>query len=229
MAVETAILNVKSLREQVYDHLREALRRRELRPGDSIRLAGMAEQLGVSRTPLRDALLKLEWEGFVTIHARRGITVRSLSLVEIRHLYELIGALESSLVKSVAWRLEREHLAAMRDHHQRMCEALEADDFARYYRHNLAFHDLPLELSDNHEMLRLIRVQRQRLYDFPRKPVFVKEWEQASTDEHRRYLELLERGDGTGAAAFIRDVHWSFAVQEAFIRRYYAEEIDGER
>ena len=109
-----------------------------------------------------------------------------------------------------------------------MRTALAVDDFARYYEHNLAFHDLPLELSDNREMLRLIRVHRQRLYDFPRKPVFVKEWEIASTDEHRRYLEHLERGDGVAAAAFIRDVHWSFAVQEPFIRRYYAEEIDDE-
>ncbi|MGB5881972.1 MAG: GntR family transcriptional regulator, partial [Thermoanaerobaculia bacterium] len=61
------ILNLKSLREQVYDYLREAMNRGDLAPGATLDLNAISRRLGVSRTPLRDALLQLETEGFVTI------------------------------------------------------------------------------------------------------------------------------------------------------------------
>ncbi len=219
-------LNLKSLREQVYDHLREALRQGQLVPGTPLRLGTMSEQLGVSRTPLRDALLQLAWEGFVTIHPRRGVTVRPLSLPAIRHLYEIIGGLESGVILAVFPLLTEQHLGVMRDHLRAMDQALAGDDFPRYYEHNLSFHDVPLTLSDNSELKRLIAIHRQRLYDFPRRPRFVKDWEQASNREHQIYLELLVAGDAPAAAAFMRDVHWSYRVQESYIRQYYSEAAD---
>ena len=64
---------------------------------------------------------------------------------------------------------------------------------------------------------------KQRLYDFPRREGFVKEWETASTREHDELIRLLETGDTRKAADFIRDVHWSYEVQRRFIDRYYAD------
>ena len=114
----------------------------------------------------------------------------------------------------------------MQEHNLSMREALSNDDFQRYYSHNVAFHDCPLELSGNTELKRLITTHRQRLYDFPRRDGFVKDWELRSVEEHKKYVDLLLAGKCAQAASFIRDVHWSFAVQESFIRRYYAAEID---
>src|SRR4030067_923094 len=94
--VEKPILNIKSLKEQVYDYLREKLRSGEILPGSAINLDETSRKLGVSRTPLRDALLQLESEGFVTIYPRRGVVVNVLSLRDIRNYYQIIGALEST-------------------------------------------------------------------------------------------------------------------------------------
>jgi len=221
-----ASFQTKSLREQVYEYLREALSARALAPGDTIRMDALCEKLGISRTPLREAVLQLEWEGFVTIYPRRGIVVRGLTLDTIRYLYEIIGALESSTIPVVFPLLNLEHLAAMQEHNHAMRDALNHDDFQAYYSHNIALHDCLLSLSDNRELNRIISVSRQRLYDFPRKTTFIKEWELRSLDEHQKYIDLLLAGDSPGASRFIRDVHWSYAVQEPFIRQYYASEID---
>src|SRR4030042_4961220 len=95
---EKPLLNVKSLKEQVYDYLREKLRSGEILPGSAINLDETSQKLGVSRTPLRDALLQLESEGFVTIYPRRGVIVNLLSLGDIKNYYQIIGAWESTAI-----------------------------------------------------------------------------------------------------------------------------------
>src|SRR4030066_49754 len=89
------VLNVKSLKEQVYEYLREQMRRGEILPGSAIDMEVASKKLGVSKPPLRDALLQLEMEDFVTILPRRMIIVNSLTERDIRNYYEIIGSPES--------------------------------------------------------------------------------------------------------------------------------------
>jgi DNA-binding GntR family transcriptional regulator len=214
-------LVLKSLREQVYDHLRQLLNRGELRPGHFLDLDALEARLGVSRTPLRDALLQLETEGFVTILPRRGVEVRPLSRDDIRHLYEMVGALEGAALLAAFPRLGASEAVALRRLNREMKAAVEAGDFDRYYDRNLAFHDVFLDRCDNDRLVRLVRTLKQRLYDWPRRRGFVKAWELASVREHEAFVRLVEKGDARAAADHLRDVHWSFAVQEPFVERYY--------
>jgi hypothetical protein len=69
--------------------------------------------------------------------------------------------------------------------------------------------------------VRTVRTLKERLYDFPRRSEYVKEWELDSTAEHAEITSRLRAGDFKGAAAYIRDVHWNFEVQERYIRTYY--------
>lgn len=224
-----AELNLKSLREQVYDHLKKAITSGTIRSGEYLDLNRIGGALGISRTPLRDALIQLETEGFVSILPRRGVLVNELSLEEIRHLYEIIGALEGVAILEVRDRLGREHMGRMRSLNTEMRKAIRAGDFDTYYDLNLGFHNIFLDLSDNERLVRTVNTFKQRLYDFPRRESFVKEWEIASTGEHAEIVERLERGDAAGAAEFLRDVHWSFKVQEKYVRRYYAAGRNGTR
>jgi DNA-binding GntR family transcriptional regulator len=214
-------LVLKSLREQVYDHLRQLLNRGELRPGAFLNLEALEARLGVSRTPLRDALLQLESEGFVEILPRRGVRVRALAREDVRHLYEIIGALEGAALLAAFPRLGRGETAALRRLNREMKEAVEAGDFDRYYERNLAFHDVFLDRCDNERLVRLVRTLKQRLYDWPRRRGFVKAWERASVGEHAAFARLVARGEARAAADHLRDVHWSYAVQERFIEAYY--------
>ena len=215
-----------SLREQVYAVLRDDLDSGALRPGVTINLDNVARQLGVSRTPLRDALLRLEIEGFVTIRPRSGVVVRTLTETDIRNLYQLIGALEASVLLSERQALTPAHIANMERANAVMKAALVGDDFDTYYSANLTLHNAYIEMSANAELIHRLTIMKQRLYDFPRKRHFVKEWEMASTGEHERIVFALQNGDVREAARLVQEVHWSFEVQEPFIRRYYLAEME---
>jgi DNA-binding GntR family transcriptional regulator len=215
-----------SLREQVYTILRDYLNEGGLRPGQAINLDAIAAQLGISRTPLREALLRLEVEGFVTIRPRSGIVVRTLTETDIRNLYQLIGALEASVLLCEQQALTPARIEAMAQANTEMRVALAGDDFDAYYAANLTLHNAYIEMSQNDELIVRLKIMKQRLYDFPRKRDFVKEWEVASTGEHEQIVTALQVGDVREAARLVQEVHWSFAVQEKFIHRYYLDELE---
>jgi DNA-binding GntR family transcriptional regulator len=221
---EPSPLVLKSLREQVYDHLRHLMSRGEIQPGAFLNQDELASRLGVSRTPLRDALLQLEAEGFVAILPRRGVRVEPLTLEDIRHLYEVVGALEGAALLAAFPKLGAAELVELRRLNQEMKTAVLAGDFDGYYELNLAFHDVFLDRCGNERLVRIVRAHKQRLYDWPRRQGLVKEWELASLEEHAAFVDLVAGGDARGAADHLRDVHWSFPVQERFIHRYYFED-----
>jgi DNA-binding GntR family transcriptional regulator len=219
--LEATPLQTRSLREQVYDYLRAEMARGGLQPGGFIDLNELAARLGVSRTPLREALLHLESQGFVTVLPRRGFRLNALTLDDIRHFYEIIGALEAAALRGVGPSLGPADFARMRALDAAMAEAVTARDFDRYYEANLAFHDVYLRRSENARLVAQVHLLKQRLYDWPRRETMVQAWEQHSVVEHEEFLGLLERGAIDEAAAHLQNVHWSFAVQERFIQAYY--------
>lgn len=218
---DTGILRFKSLREQVYEYLRASIESGALVPGTFLDQNRISAELGISRMPLRDALIQLDLEGFVEILPRRGVRVRRLTLDDVRHLYEIIGALEGAAVLSATAGLDEGDLDLMHALNDEMSSALEVGDFDTYYSRNVRFHSVFLSWSDNPELQRTVRVCRQRLYDFPRERSFVPEWEARSIQEHDELLELLRAGDIRSSADFLRDVHWSFEVQKPFLLRYH--------
>ena len=215
------LLNFKSLKEQVYEYLREQMRRGEILPGSAIDMEETSAKLGVSKTPLRDALLQLEMEDFVTILPRRMVVVNSLGENDVRNYYEIIGALESTALLNAFDRLRAADVDAMQALNDGMRRAIEANDFDAYYEKNLAFHNTFLKLCGNESLVKTVNNLKKRLYDFPRVSGFVKEWEESSILEHQALIELIRTGRSQAAANQIRDVHWSFKVQERFVRKYY--------
>jgi len=217
------LLNIKSLKEQVYEFLREAMRRGDILPGSVIDMEETSKRLGVSKTPLRDALLQLEMEGFVSILPRRKVVVTVLTLKDIKNTYEIIGALESTALLQAFDRIKADDIKKMDRLNAEMKEAIEGDDFDLYYEKNLAFHNAFLGLSGNENLLKIVNTLKKRLYDFPRQQGWVKEWEQASIGEHAELVHLIRTRNRKEAAAHIRDVHWSYKVQEKFIVKYYTK------
>jgi DNA-binding GntR family transcriptional regulator len=220
---DKGILNLKSLKEQVYEYLRGQLGKGELLPGSSINMDETSQKLGVSRTPLRDALLQLEMEGFVSIFPRRGVVVNHLTLQDIKNYYEIIGALESAALMAGFDRLNIAQITKMKALNADMKKAIEKDNFNQYYKKNLEFHDIFLGLSENENLVKIVNTLKKRLYDFPRQQGFVKAWEETSIGEHEDLVRLIEEGKKEQASSYIRDVHWSYRVQENFLKKYYAQ------
>jgi len=215
------ILNLASLKDQVYEYLRSQMRLGELMPGDVIDMNVTSQKLGVSKTPLRDALVRLETEGFVNIMARKGVLVNVLTVGDIREIYQILGALESTAIIAASGTISKREVDRLIKLNEGMRKAIEKDDFSDYYKKNLKFHDVFLELSGNNMLRKTADVLKKRLYDFPRRAGYVKEWEQSSIKEHQQLVAFISAKKYLEAADFIRDVHWSFNVQERFIKLYY--------
>jgi len=180
----------------------------------------------VSKTPLRDALLQLEMEDFVSILPRRGVVVNVLTLQDIKNYYEIIGALESTALLLAADKIKNSHIKTMEKLIEAMKKAIDDNDFDLYYERNLKFHNTFLNLCGNEKLIKTVNNLKKRLYDFPRQEGFVREWEETSNDkEHREIFNLIKEGKYEEAARYVREVHWSFQVQEKFVNKYYAKAL----
>jgi len=204
----------KLLRTQVYEYLRDQLQLGGLRPGDSINVKRLIEELGVSRTPLREALLLLQANGFVTILPQRGIIINDLTSQEVQYIYEILGGLESGLIISVFEKIGKEEIERMKSINEEMLLALSSDKFD-YYERNLSFHNVFIGLSENQQLVNLIETLKQRLYDFPRKE-YGDQWKKINYEEHLKFVGFLENNQAKGAAEYLRDVHWHFKYPECF-------------
>ena len=219
------ILDVRSLREQVYEFLRSEIQTGRIVPGSFIKLNSISEHLGISKSPLRDAIIQLECEGFVTILPRRGVVMNKLTLEEIKNVLEIVGALEGAVIVSVFDQIRKVHLKKMERLNRQMRDLLKDNRFDRfdqqYYQLNIKFHEVFLDLSENHSLRRIIMPIKQRLYDFPR-PSYIKEWELINCDEHDRLIQFIKAGEKEKAASLWRNEHWSFSAHEQFIREFYS-------
>jgi len=226
-AGKKAILNIKSLKDQVYEYLREEMHKGRLLPGSVINMDETSRKLGVSKTPLRDALLQLETESFVTILPRRGVVVKTLTLEDIKNYYEIIGTLEATALLLSRDNLKEAVVKSMEKLCEAMSKALAEDNFELYYDRNLKFHNTYIDTCGNAALVRIVSTLKKRLYDFPRPETWFKEWEIASCAEHEALVADLRQGRIEDAARQIRDVHWSYRVQERFIVRYYPNAAGG--
>ena len=215
-----SILNLTSLREQVYQYLREEMQSGALTPGSSINLNSIIRKLGISKTPLRDALIQLEAEGFVSILPRRGVLVNKLTHREIKNIYQIIGSLEASVVTSVFDQFTQTHIDQMKNLNAEQITALSNKDFDIYYKLNLEFHDVFLNLSDNDTLKKIIRPLKQRLYDFPRRG-YLKDWEKQHLNEHEKFIAAIENGERQRAADVVQNEHWSFDAHRKYLHRFY--------
>jgi len=217
------ILNLASLKDQVYEYIRHQMKVGELMPGSSIDMNATSKKLGISKTPLRDALIRLEMEGFVNILPRRGVVVNTLTVQDIKEFYQILGALENTAILKASPFLSEKEIKRMKELNDQMDKAIKKDDFDTYYERNLKFHDIYLKLSGNKTLRKTADILKKRLYDFPRREGYIKEWEETSIKEHEEFIRLMESKKYQEAADFIRDIHWSFKVQEKYIRQYYSE------
>jgi DNA-binding GntR family transcriptional regulator len=134
--------NRRSLSEDVVDLLRAALVRGAFEPGQHLNEAGLAEKLGVSRGPIREAFVELEREGLLTLERHRGARVTRLSRVDIEEIYELRSALERLAVERAAERATDDDFAALGEVVKRIRRAVDDADLHSVVELDVRFHDL---------------------------------------------------------------------------------------
>lgn len=215
-----ATLKYSSLSEQVYKYLRMQMNQGEILPGSTINIGEIATQLGISKTPLRDALMQLELEGFVSILPRRGVRVNVLEMGDVKNAYDAIGLVEAFIIAECIKKIKPSHIKKLKSLNRKMIGDIKADDFTTFFETNLEFHDVFVELSDNKLLRKFIAPIKHRLYDFPRQS-YISAWEMRNCEEHDQLIASLEQGDAKEAARILQDLHWSFAYQKDFILQFY--------
>jgi DNA-binding GntR family transcriptional regulator len=183
-----------------------------LKPGSTIQTCQITKELGISKTPLRDALIKLEAEGFVTILPQRGVVINSLTPEDVGFICEILGGLESRVIISVFHKIGEKEVAELNRINQEMVAiaSLNGENFTEYNQKNIQFHDVFLNLSENALLLRYIRILKHRLYHFPDRD-FGRDWQHINVAEHQKFVRLVEEHKPKQAADFMRDVHWHSA------------------
>ena len=133
------VIPSRTLRESAYDRIREDILSGVLRPGSAISEAERAEALGMSRSPVREALRQLAQDGLVEIFPKRGTFVTELSARDVREAFELREAIETACARLAAARRTDQDLAEMR----RVCDEIEASEGqVEAYAQASAFHAL---------------------------------------------------------------------------------------
>ena len=197
------------LRTQVYKYLREALQTGKIKPGMFISINQMVKELGISRTPMRDALLQLQTEGFVTFLPQRGIRINELTDSDLVDIYEMLGALDSRALLSVCDRVGAKEVSKMKKINAQMLRAINKKNFNRYFELNRDFHNVYLNHSSNKPLLNQVNILRQRLFEFGAKGDWLEKVPKLNYAEHLTMIEMIENGRCREAADYMRDVHCS--------------------
>lgn len=204
---------------QVYDYLRELLRTDALKPGATIQSGTLARHLGVSKTPLRDALIQLQTEGFLKILPQRGVVINTLNTRELNELIQILAGLESKAMMLAFPRLSANHVTEMQRINERLYGLISngEETYKQYNKLNIAFHDVFLDACDNNFMVSQIRKYKERMYHFPDRN-YGDIWRKKNADEHQQIITFIQDGDDQMAADFLRDIHWSFDLNKQKLR-----------
>jgi GntR family transcriptional regulator, rspAB operon transcriptional repressor len=191
------------LPQRVYSVLRQAIRDLRLQPGQMVLEREVVDALGTSRTPVREALVRLEADDLVRLVPRHGFAVAPLAAEDMRQIYEVVEGLESVAVALAAECADQEGLAQLDGAIHQQEAALAADDLSAWVAADEAFHRLILEQSRNPRLSRLVEtyndhLHRARLYTIRLRPKPA-----LSTAEHRAVVEAIRTRNGRAA----REIH----------------------
>ena len=164
--LELKLDNYKPLREIVFESVRGAIISGVLKPGERLMEVQLAEKLGVSRTPIREAIRKLELEGLVIMMPRKGAYVADLSLKDITDVLEIRAALEGLAAGLAALRITDEEIEALELNALQFHQALEADDFDLIIQKDIEFHDKIFKATRNDKLLQITNNLREQVQRF---------------------------------------------------------------
>lgn len=179
------------LREVVAETLRDAIIQGTLKPGERLMETQLAEELGVSRTPVREAIRKLELEGFVVMIPRRGTYVAGLSIKDINEVFEIRTALDVLAAGLAAERITDEELEEMERLLVQIGEFIDTDDIHKIVEADAEFHDILYRASRNDRLSGIINNLREQFTRFRSISMAYPGRLQNTLDEHRRLVEAI--------------------------------------
>lgn len=199
--LETISLNgYRPLRDLVFESLKEAILSQKLRPGERLLENELAEELGVSRTPIREAIRRLEQEGLVVMLPRKGAYVAGISLKDIHEVYEIRAALEALALELAATYItdeELDELALQVEEEEALTDAGRLNEIIFI---DSSFHDLIYQYARNNKLTQFVDILQEQFKRFRALPLGASARSNTALEEHQQILAALKAHDSALAA-----------------------------
>ena len=188
--------NYKPLRDVVFENIRNAILDSTLKPGERLMEIQLAEQLGVSRTPVREAIRKLELEGLVIMVPRKGAYVASISKKEVLDIMELRIGLEGIAARLAAERISKHEIEDLEHISTALGKSIEKNDLESMMKYDEEFHNYIFEITGNYKLKSIFATIWEPVYNKFRLS-YMSDYSSAVNivDEHKKILTALKKGN----------------------------------
>lgn len=188
------------LRDVVFNTLRQAILTGELKPGERLMEIHLANKLGVSRTPIREAIRKLELEGLVTMIPRRGAEVAEITEKSLKDVLEVRRTLDALCVELACDRISDGELEALGAACHKFEEATKTKDARTVAKADVALHDIIVRATGNQRLIQLVNNLSEQMYRYRFEYIKDESGHATLIDEHRIIYESIKRKDKETAA-----------------------------
>ena len=218
--------NYKPLRDIVFEAIKEAILKGRIKPGERLMEVQLAEEMGVSRTPVREAIRKLELEGLVVMVPRKGAYVSGLTMKDAAEVFEIRSSLEGLAAALAAERITDDEIKMLDKILSEITKASEKGDAETVIKKDVEFHQILFNASRNERLAQIVnnlkeQIDRFRIQSFSN-PLRVKN----VVSEHKAIIDAIKQGDSESAEklakAHIYEVEYN--VMEMLRKRMSFEE-----
>ena len=183
------------LRDVVFNTLRKAILKGELKPGERLMEIALAERLGVSRTPVREAMRKLELAGLVVMIPRRGAQVANITEKDLNDVLEVRIALENLSIENACARMTEEQLAELKKAGRYFEETIKEGNLVKLAEADVAFHEVIYKASDNRRLNQVLNNLREQIYRYRVEYLKEEETRNVLVKEHEEIYEAIKNRD----------------------------------
>lgn len=201
--LEMSINEYLPLRDVVFQTLRQAILKGEIRPGERLMEVQLANKLGVSRTPIREAIRKLELEGLVTMVPRKGAEVAQITEKNLKDVLEVRRALEELAVRIACDRISAAQLEQLKNAAVEFQQSLSKKDVTAIAEADVHFHDVIYMATDNQRLIHILNNLREQMYRFRVEYLKKRDFHSRLVKEHGEIIEAMENRDREQAAKCI--------------------------
>ena len=195
----------KSLGEHVFESLKHSIVRGKISSGEWLVESHIAETLGISRTPVREAIHKLEREGLIERQPRGGFTVLGLERDDIEETFGIRSVLEGYAARLAAVKHNAQELEQLENKIDEFQNALDRKKMSLLPAINTEFHDLLYGLSKSPKLINMINGLRDQIYRYRQMILKERKFASTSNQDHKKMIKYIRRRDAEGAERLVRE------------------------
>ncbi len=211
------VLNIDEympLRDIVFKTLREAIITGELKPGERLMEIKLANELGVSRTPVREAIRKLELEGLVIMTARKGAEVAPINEKDLMEVLEIRKTLEGLACELAAENATKAKINQFKEINEKILQAINEENIEEITKNDVEFHEAIYAITNNRRLVQMLHQLKEHIFRY--RLEYIKDMKNKETivDEHTRIIEAIATNDSKTAK---KEIEKHIEMQERYI------------